>query len=93
MLDELRELLTEQDRFQACKQEVTRRIHALEEHSGKLAAFLEAGVKEHHGTRSERLAEFGLQPFRSQRRGKPEGEEPDSVEALTGSEAPERNTP
>jgi hypothetical protein len=91
MLDELRELLAEQDRLQARKQEVTRRIHALEEQSGKLAVFLRVGVKEHYGTRSEKLAEFGLQPFRGRRRGKPEVEEPEAP--LTGPEAPGRNTP
>ncbi|HYG62695.1 MAG TPA: hypothetical protein VEL74_08945 [Thermoanaerobaculia bacterium] len=86
MLEELRELMTEQDRLQARKQEVTRRIQDLEEQSGKLAAFLKVGIKEHYGTRSERLVEFGLQPFRGRRRETPEA-------PLSDPEAPGRNTP
>lgn len=93
MLEELGELLTEQDRLQARKQEVTQRIHALEEQSGKLAAFLRVGVREHYGTRSERLTEFGMQPFRGRRRDKGPVQESEPAKVLIDPEEPERNTP
>ena len=33
-----------------------------------MMAFVDAGVRQHYGNRSEKLAEFGLQPFRPQPR-------------------------
>jgi hypothetical protein len=35
---------------------------------GKLVSFLRHGVKEPYGSRSEKLVDFGLTPFRSQPR-------------------------
>ncbi|HEX7185186.1 MAG TPA: hypothetical protein VF756_25395 [Thermoanaerobaculia bacterium] len=53
----------------------------------KLATFLRTGVKQHYGNRSEKLAEFDLQPFRgrkSQATPPPEkrpGKQPDPEKA------------
>ena len=45
----------------------------------KLATFLRVGVRQHYGNRSEKLVEFGFQPFRS-RRVPPPPEPPPSPE-------------
>jgi len=34
----------------------------------KLVTFLRTGVKEHYGNRAEKVAEFGVQPFRRRTR-------------------------
>ena len=52
----------------AAKQQVTRQIEELIDLGQKLATFLRAGVRQHYGNRSEKLVEFGLQPFRGKKR-------------------------
>ncbi|HKH45955.1 MAG TPA: hypothetical protein VKM72_14935 [Thermoanaerobaculia bacterium] len=73
----LRELTAEQARLTAARQEVSKQIAELTDKTQKLMTFLDAAVKQHYGRRSEKLAEFGLQPFRSKlrtRRVGPEGQ-------------------
>lgn len=71
-LDELQVLLNdltaEQARLTASRQEVSKRIAELMDEAQKLMTFLDLGVKEHYGNRSEKLVEYGLQPFRSKPR-------------------------
>jgi hypothetical protein len=71
----LKELLTlavdltaEQASLTARKQEVSKRLALIIQEGNALAAFLDAGVKQHYGSRAEKLVEFGLQPFRGRRR-------------------------
>ena len=52
----------------ASKQEATRRLQALLVEGRKLATFLRVGVRQFYGNGSEKLVEFGLQPFRSRSR-------------------------
>ncbi|MFL6262659.1 MAG: hypothetical protein ACJ76Y_23420, partial [Thermoanaerobaculia bacterium] len=53
--------------------EATKRLQALMTDSTRLGNALRAMIKEHFGVRSEKLAEFGIQPFRGRpRRAKPE---------------------
>lgn len=52
-----------------------------------LNTFLNAGIREHYGNRSEKLVEFGLQPFRSQPRIRLVG--PDGKPVKPGSIPPE----
>ena len=68
MLDVLKNLMTEQARLTAQRQEVSKKISELSNEAQKLMTFLDAGVKQHYGHRSERLTEYGLQPFRSKPR-------------------------
>lgn len=68
MLVQLKDLRAEQASLTAAKQEVTRRLVALLNEGQKLLTFVDAGIRAHYGTRSEKLVEFGLQPFRSQPR-------------------------
>jgi len=66
-------LLSEQKALAAMKQDVSRRVEALLEEGTRLASFLRHGVRQHYGTRSEKLVEFDLLPFR----GKPAPAKPE----------------
>jgi len=66
-LASLRELTTEQARLTAARQEVSRQIAELMDKAQKLMTFVDLGVKQHYGNRSEKLVEYSVQPFR----GKP----------------------
>jgi hypothetical protein len=61
-------LTREQAVHQASKQQVTRRLQSLVVDADRLVTLLRQAVKEHYGIRSEKLTEFGLQPFRGRPR-------------------------
>jgi hypothetical protein len=63
-LGSLRELTTEQARLTAARQEVSQRIAELIDQAQRLMTFVDLGVKQHYGNRSEKLVEYSLQPFR-----------------------------
>lgn len=67
----------------ASKQEASKQLALLLAECQRLATNLRGGVKQHYGIRSEKLAEFNLQPFR----GRPRKEKP-SPEGQTTSSAP-----
>ncbi len=67
-LDLAREVFRQQSAHTAGKQEASRQLKQIMSDLGKLVSFLRHGVKEHYGTRSEKLVDFGLTPFRSQPR-------------------------
>jgi len=72
----LRDLTTEQARLTAARQDVSQRIAELIDKSQRLLTVVDLGVKDHYGNRSEKLVEYGLQPFRrkpSIRRVGPDG--------------------
>jgi hypothetical protein len=52
----------------AGKQEASRQLNSLMSDGERLATVLQLVVKQHYGIRSEKLAEFGLQPFRGRNR-------------------------
>ena len=54
----------------AAKQDASRKLAALLAEGQAVMTFLNAGIREHYGKDSEKLAEFKLQPFRG-RRAKP----------------------
>ena len=62
------DLTNQQAAHTAAKQQVTRQIEELIDLGQKLATFLRVGVRQHYGNRSEKLVEFGLQPFRGKKR-------------------------
>ena len=68
LLGEVKDLTAQQASLTASKQEVSKRLAELMRNGEILQGFLDAGVKEHYGNRSEKLVEFGLQPFRPQPR-------------------------
>ncbi|HEX3129671.1 MAG TPA: hypothetical protein VH394_20200 [Thermoanaerobaculia bacterium] len=78
LMAEAQNLLAQQAAQAAAKQETTKRLQELIDRGLKLATFLRVGVKQHYGTRSEKLVEFHLQPFRGRRSAQPEDSRPDS---------------
>lgn len=68
VLTEMKDLTARQASLTATKQEISKRLAALNSDAQKLLTFVDAGIREHYGTRSERLVEFGQQPFRSRPR-------------------------
>lgn len=68
VLDGVKDLTAQQASLTARKQEVSKRLAELLRDGEKLMTFLDAGIRQHYGNRSEKLVEFGLQPFRSQPR-------------------------
>ncbi len=68
MLDQARDAAAQQATAAAIKQEATQRLQALMVDSTRLGNALRAMIKEHYGVRSEKLAEFGIQPFRGRPR-------------------------
>jgi len=61
-------LTTEQANLTAKKQDVSKRIADLAREGNALVNVLDVTLRQHYGNRAEKLAEFGLQPFRSRPR-------------------------
>ncbi|HYU35826.1 MAG TPA: hypothetical protein VEW48_27020 [Thermoanaerobaculia bacterium] len=65
---EMKSLTAQQASLTAAKQGVSKRLAALNRDAQKLLTFVDVGVRQHYGNRSEKLVEFGQQPFRSRPR-------------------------
>jgi hypothetical protein len=75
----LRVAVQNQAALVASKQESSRQLQNLLIECERLATVLRAAIKQHYGIRSEKLAEFNLQPFRGRKRKvKPQPEAPAS---------------
>lgn len=74
LMAKAQDLLARQAAQAAAKQETTKQLQELIDQGLKLATFLRVGVKQHYGTRSEKLVEFHLQPFRGRRPAPPASE-------------------
>jgi hypothetical protein len=68
MLEEIQTLMAQQDALTASKQTVSKRIKAIHEDGTKLIKFLRRMALQHYGKWSEKLVEFGAQPFRGRPR-------------------------
>jgi hypothetical protein len=78
-------LIKEQGALRASKQEKSKELKAVLEEGSQLATFLRIALKQHYGRKAEKLAEFGLQPFRG-RNVKPQPEpEPEGRPTPAGS--------
>lgn len=75
------DLLSQQKLQTAEKQNLSRDIEALIDQGSKIASFLRLGVKQHYGTRSEKLVEFDLPPFRGKAQPVPPPVTPPVIEA------------
>ena len=62
------EIKRAQAAHRAAKQELSKQLKAIASDGDRLATLLRQALKEHYGIRSEKLAEFGLQPFRGRPR-------------------------
>ncbi len=72
--------MRDQNAAAAVKQEFSRQLEALVSEGNKVDTFLCVGLREQYGNRSEKLAEFHIQPFRGRRPAKVV--EPPPVEAV-----------
>jgi hypothetical protein len=68
MLQKAREAASQQAAMAASKQEASQVLQAMLVEGRKMATFLRIAVKRQYGDKSEKLVEFGLQPFRSRPR-------------------------
>lgn len=68
LLKQAQELGMQQAALTASKQEVSKQLHGIFSQGRQIASFLRIGIKQHYGTRAEKLIEFGLRPFRGLRR-------------------------
>lgn len=65
----------------AGKQDASKQLKDLITEGQRMATMLSQGLKTRYGIRSEKLAEFGMQPFRGRpRKAKPEPEAPKPVD-------------
>jgi hypothetical protein len=76
-------LSVQQSTLRASKQEVSKRLQAAMRRAQTLADFLNTGIREHYGHRSEKLIEFGLTPIRRQSRADKARQEPASTPETT----------
>ena len=76
MLEGAREAIAQQTAMAAAKQQASQRLQVLLVNGRKLATFLRNGVRRQYGEKSEKLVEFGLQPFRGRPRLTPEATKP-----------------
>jgi hypothetical protein len=67
MLNQIKAFAAEQAELTASRQEATKRVSFLLAQGRKLVTVLRTAVREHYGNRSEKLAEFDLQPLRPRR--------------------------
>jgi len=74
LLDQARSAFSDQASHTAAKQTASRHLEVSMTEGMRLATVLRGAVKSHYGIRSEKLAEFGIQPFRG--RPAPPVEEP-----------------
>jgi hypothetical protein len=89
VLTQAQEISQEQASRTAAKQEASKQLKTLFIEGERLATMLRLALKEHYGIRSEKLAEYGLQPFRGRPR-KVKPEQPEAPAPAAPSPAPPR---
>jgi hypothetical protein len=89
MLNDAGTAISEQAMFMASKQQASQRLQELMNLGGKLATLVETGVREAYGNRSEKLAEFKIQPFR----GRLRAVQPPAPEVTAAAESEGETTP
>lgn len=57
----------QQDAMRASKQEASKQLRELITEGSRVAAVMRVVIKDHYGPREEKIAEFGLQPFRGRK--------------------------
>jgi hypothetical protein len=65
-----------QGAMRAAKQEASKSMRKLASQGNRLATLMRQALLEHYGIDEEKLAEFGLQPFRGRARKQPTSEKP-----------------
>jgi hypothetical protein len=65
VIGEVDKVVTDQSAYQASKQMASQRLQALLDEGDKLTTVLKTIIKQHYGNGSDKLVEFGIQPFRA----------------------------
>ena len=73
LLDRAFDIARQQAALTAGRQELSKQLRVVIQEAHRAMAVLRMAARDHYGPRSEKLAEFGLQPFRGR---KPKTEEP-----------------
>ncbi len=68
LLTRAQELSTQQAALTAAKQELSLLVKDVMAEGGRVATVLRQSLKTHYGVRAEKLAEFGVKPFRGRSR-------------------------
>jgi hypothetical protein len=85
ILTSVLEVSQEQFALKARKQETSKRLRNLFTEGQRLANVVRAAVKEHYGVREEKVAEFGVQPFRGRKsKAAPEKPAPPAPQPAAG---------
>lgn len=88
-IGQIEEAADQQAFHAANKQESSQRLQSSLVEAERLATILQLAVKQHYGIRSEKLADFGLKPFR----GRPRKTTPTTPEPEPPAPGPELTTP
>ena len=80
-------LVRERDYHRAQKQEATRKLQAALEDGRRTTHALQTGLRLQYGPTSEKLAAFGMKPFRGRKRSKTTAT-PDDASGNAGGETP-----
>ena len=68
--DRAREVRQQQAALIASKQEFSKQLRVIITEGDRLATLLRSAIKQHYGIRAEKVAEFGVQPFRGKNKKK-----------------------
>jgi hypothetical protein len=71
LLEQVRELLVQQQDAIAVKLDLSRQLQGALRATATLIAMLRKAAQEHYGNRNDKLAAFGIPPFRGRRRVEP----------------------
>jgi hypothetical protein len=80
LVSEAQAIAQQQAALVASKQQASKRLQELLTEGLRSATGLERMLQEFYGLRAEKLAEFGLQPFRGRRRKETPDDEPETPE-------------
>jgi hypothetical protein len=89
LVSEAQAIAQQQAALAASKQQASKRLQALFAEGLRSATGMERMLLEFYGLRAEKLAEFGLQPFRGRRRSKETPEQPTPPQPETPAPEPE----
>ena len=76
ILGDIKGVAQQQAALTASKQDASKQLRSLLVEAQRLAAGMTKFLQQNYGTRSEKLAEFGLQPFRGRKPRTPKTPEP-----------------
>jgi hypothetical protein len=88
VMEQARQIAASQAAQRAAKQTASQSLKAAITEGDRLASLLRAAVKQHYGPRSEKVAEFGVQPFRGRKRTPKETPAPTPAPAPAPASAP-----